>query len=209
MDFVDAVQLESSTEAAETTVSSTSTVAPPLEVDVSWCGRVDGASSAIFAAQLRGWTTGSVNYLYLKPRVEAGELRGVAEIAQAAGLSEVQWDTACREAIAETGAVAVGEIVVFPEPSIYAVPTDAAAAEWAENAAVYAEEQNWRWDSRDDAVDFYARYASARCRALSLPPSDTPAQVEAHLRNQVGIEGWESFGQAWYDSLVNGLCIRR
>jgi len=116
--------------------------------------------------------------------------------------------------------------------SKYAAPSVAAAAAWAENAIAYAEDQNRRWDSRDGAVAFSARYATVRCEALSLEPSDsppttvtgttsalsrlldplqyaTPAQVEAHLRDQLGIEGWESFGQAWYDSLVNGLCIRR
>lgn len=93
--------------------------------------------------------------------------------------------------------------------SIYAVPTDATAAEWAENAISYAEDQNWRWDNRDDTVSILARYAKGRCRSLSLEPNgSTPTQVEAHLRDWVGFEGWEDFGPAWYGSLVNGLCIR-
>ncbi len=116
--------------------------------------------------------------------------------------------------------------------SIYAVPTEAAAAAWAERAVAYAEVQSWRWDSRDDAVLFYAGYATGRCRSLSLEPDvsppttvtgttsflqralaggrySSPAQVEAHLRDQLGMEGWGYFGPAWYDSLVKGLCVRR
>lgn len=113
--------------------------------------------------------------------------------------------------------------------SIYAVPTDAAAAEWAANAVEYAESRNARWDDRESVVDFYAGFAVRQCQNLSMKPPDrtetttsveplvvrirgryaSPAQVEATMREELGIEGWELVGEVWYDSLVNGLCVRR
>lgn len=37
----------------------------------------------------------------------------------------------------------------------------------------------------------------------------SPAQAEAELRDAIGISIWELVGAAWFDSLINGECIRR
>jgi len=114
--------------------------------------------------------------------------------------------------------------------SDYAVPSLWAAQTWARDAITYAESQDFEWDDSAIAIEFWAGYATRRCAELAgapiekLPISDnpwagfrpnnqpavpaTPAQVEANMRQTLGIEGWEYFGAAWYDSLANGLCVR-
>ncbi len=36
----------------------------------------------------------------------------------------------------------------------------------------------------------------------------SPAQVEADMRQRLGIESWELYGAVWVESLVEGLCVR-
>lgn len=107
-------------------------------------------------------------------------------------------------------------------PSKYKVISAQDAFAWAVDAVGYAETKAWRWDSKDDATIFAQQLAARICRSLA-PPSDgrwiilgpdaiapemTVEQAEAKLRADMGIERWEAYGEGWYDSLVNGLCIR-
>ena len=108
-------------------------------------------------------------------------------------------------------------------PSAYWVPEDSDALAWAQDAEAYAIAASTPprepWDpSRGPqplgrtieifpvGTDAVRHYGRTMCELLV---SGTEAQVEATMRNDLGIERWEDYGVAWFDSLVNGLCVRR
>jgi hypothetical protein len=103
--------------------------------------------------------------------------------------------------------------------SFWAVPDGPAARAWAEGAIEYVESLNRTWDDREAAISSNTVWASRVCRQLTgsdLPPGEfdlafldsSPAQVEADMRERLGVERWELYGAVWYESLVFGLCVR-
>ena len=113
--------------------------------------------------------------------------------------------------------------------SFWAVPDEEAAQAWAEGAIEYVESLNRTWDDREAAINSNIERALGVCRQLvgsdlfdidaALPPDErfpgdisfyirSPAQVEADMRERLGVERWELYGAVWYESLVFGLCVR-
>jgi len=102
-------------------------------------------------------------------------------------------------------------------PSKYYVPDYPIRTIWAEDAIEYAESQDWVIDDKDAATSWLVRSFSYRtCTSLTQSSSDklfqiapqTPEQAEADARKSFTMERWEAYGEVWFDSLVNGLCIR-
>jgi hypothetical protein len=95
------------------------------------------------------------------------------------------------------------------------VPHVGSARRWAESAVEYAEALDRRSDDREEAISSLLALGLSVCRQLVAYESDnvggsprSPAQVEADMRDTLGLEGWELLGPVWYESLVYGLCVR-
>lgn len=121
-------------------------------------------------------------------------------------------------------------------PTVYQSISDDTAEQWAEEALDYVKEAATRQglsfnaseDQEVELLTFLARQAQSICSGLHdwelaarepdnsdsvfagrFPNAMSPAQAEAEFRDTVGIEMWQVAGAAWFDSLVNGVCIRR
>jgi hypothetical protein len=109
-------------------------------------------------------------------------------------------------------------------PSVYWVPEDSDALAWARDALAYAVGASTPPRQPPDptsripqpvprarevfpaSADAVRHYGRTMCQLLV---SGTEAQVEATMRLDLGVRRWEDYGVAWFDSLVNGLCVRR
>jgi len=97
-------------------------------------------------------------------------------------------------------------------PAKYWLPSDDAIAVWAAQALDFVESQDWHWDTTQeglDAMDAWARLTCGRLSGSFNSDPQTPAQTEADIRENVGIEAWQVYGSVVFDDLVHGLCIRR
>lgn len=114
------------------------------------------------------------------------------------------------------------------------VVNEAAAAAWAEDAVGYMETVGWTFENRDTGIETWAGRVTVICRALAFgQPGDeifqvsslpsplgfgsgaevppvrlTVDQVEAQVRERLGIQRWEAYGPAVFESAVS-LCRAR
>lgn len=163
----------------------------------------------------------------------AGTITPVREYAQArntrqASQVSAQRDLPIKTTVTTQTTATTSTTTTLPTP--WRNPARRELQTWAESAVSYLEATAGGTvpDFREEMVPFVTDIAERSCRMLTtggfssvsrklnraqgIPDGtlqERLAAVEAEMRMVLGVEGWELVGEAWYDSLVNGVCIRR
>jgi hypothetical protein len=90
--------------------------------------------------------------------------------------------------------------------SAYVLPTPDEIAAWSRDAMDFVRTSTaWQWDDPAGAAEWSKMLAKLTCLRLY---GAGPIVAEAEFRERTGMEGWSYYGEVWWDSLANGLCIR-
>ena len=92
-------------------------------------------------------------------------------------------------------------------------PTGSEVDAWAIEAIEFVESLDLQWEDRDAAIREAHFWAIGVCQDLQAVDglgmsTRTVDDIEADLRTEMGTQDWTNYGEVWFDSLVNELCLR-